>query len=231
MTVTVMMVVMVIMVSMAITIVRMRVLVVISVDVVAKIMAVIVRVPGRMQMIMPVMVMVVMMVAVISKAVITMCMRVLVTMPVHVVAWIMLVIVVVTSARNVFCDQRTDALPEHEKTHSHHNQPRSRGQPGIKLLRKHIPGSKQGNKAQGQHSEGMGECDRQSQVNGVPGGAAGSDQIGADDGLAMARRQCVTRAPGHRRQQRPGNKGRAEFSAAQHRQQILLPRHSRQPGG
>jgi hypothetical protein len=207
MTVMIMMMVVVIMVSMATIIVRMRVLMVMPVDVV------------------------VMMVAAISKAVITMCMRVLVTMPVHVVAWIMLVIVVVTSARNVFCDQRTDALPEHEKTHSHHNQPRSRGQPGIKLLRKHIPGSKQGNKAQGQHSEGMGECDRQSQVNGVPGGAAGSDQIGADDGLAMARRQCVTRAPGHRRQQRPGNKGRAEFSAAQHRQQILLPRHSRQPGG
>ena len=59
------------------------------------------------------------------------------------------------------------------------------------MLGDDVAGGEERHQAEGEHAGRMGEGDGEAQENGLAGGAPRADQIGADDGLAVARREGV----------------------------------------
>ena len=66
-----------------------------------------------------------------------------------------------------------------------------------------------------QDSEGVGNGDREAEARRVPNGAAGPDEVGRHERLAVARRERVARAEGHRQQNRQDGNQRREVRPKQ----------------
>src|SRR5208282_2495854 len=108
---------------------------------------------------------------------------------------------------------------------------RDGSQPGIELLGHDVTGRVKSNRTQQEHSRSMRRGNDEAEQNGVPGGAARSNQISSHDGLAVSRLERVKRAKTRREQRRREQEPEAQPAPARDEigeaaaRRILHPRH------
>src|SRR5215212_9204714 len=110
-----------------------------------------------------------------------------------------------------------EALAEGEETHGDDHETRDDAHPGVEALGDDVVGGEESNHAEGEDAGGVGNRHGQTEEDGVAGGTAGTDEVGADDRFAVPRREGVQGAPSGSEEEGDGDTGPGEVVTVQER--------------